>query len=240
MTSGRCSLPPSQAVAELVGRDRDRREGRRRLGLEEAEALGELGRDQVAQRDVVDQHHQPDVLARRLGVHAHRHVVDDHRDLGLEVDAVRLVGQRDRRRRGPRKPSEPPWYISGSVQKLGGISAPRALRTSSTWLTIGRAVDPLVGARQRRRAAPSGRARTRRARRAVAQPLGAAPRAAARIRPVVERRLQGRRDVAGADRAREIAGDDDQACRRGRPPSAIASFIDSAACFVAPARHDCT
>ena len=33
------------------------------------------------------------------------------------------------------KASEPPWYISGSVQKDGGISAPRALRTSSTWVT---------------------------------------------------------------------------------------------------------
>jgi len=36
---------------------------------------------------------------------------------------------------GPMKESEPPWYISGSVQKLGGISTPRALRTSSTWTT---------------------------------------------------------------------------------------------------------
>ena len=36
--------------------------------------------------------------------------------------------------RGPMKASEPPWYISGSCRKLGGISAPRALRTSSTWL----------------------------------------------------------------------------------------------------------
>jgi hypothetical protein len=33
---------------------------------------------------------------------------------------------------GGRKSSDPPWYTSGSVQKLGGISAPRALRTSST------------------------------------------------------------------------------------------------------------
>ena len=36
---------------------------------------------------------------------------------------------------GARKSSEPPWYTSGSVQKLGGMSALRALRTSSTWLT---------------------------------------------------------------------------------------------------------
>ena len=37
--------------------------------------------------------------------------------------------------RGPSKSSLPPWYISGSVQKLAGISASRARRTSSTWLT---------------------------------------------------------------------------------------------------------
>ncbi len=36
--------------------------------------------------------------------------------------------------RGPTNESDPPWYISGSVQKDGGTSLPRALRTSSTWL----------------------------------------------------------------------------------------------------------
>ena len=35
---------------------------------------------------------------------------------------------------GGTKLSEPPWYISGSVQNDAGISLPRALRTSSTWL----------------------------------------------------------------------------------------------------------
>ncbi len=34
--------------------------------------------------------------------------------------------------RAPRRSSLPPWYISGSCQKLSGSSAPRALRTSST------------------------------------------------------------------------------------------------------------
>ena len=29
----------------------------------------------------------------------------------------------------------PPWYISGSSQNVAGNSAPRARRTSSTWLT---------------------------------------------------------------------------------------------------------
>jgi hypothetical protein len=33
---------------------------------------------------------------------------------------------------GPRKPSDTAWYMSGSRRNEGGISAPRALRTSST------------------------------------------------------------------------------------------------------------
>ena len=36
---------------------------------------------------------------------------------------------------GARNESAPPWYMSGSVQNEGGSSAPRARRTSSTWLT---------------------------------------------------------------------------------------------------------
>ena len=50
----------------------------------------------------------------------------------LEVDAPVFARHRHVVASAPRKSSDPPWYISGSVQKLGGISAPRALRTSST------------------------------------------------------------------------------------------------------------
>ena len=35
---------------------------------------------------------------------------------------------------GPIIESEAPWYISGSSYRFLGISAPRALRTNSTWL----------------------------------------------------------------------------------------------------------
>ncbi len=43
--------------------DEHRRQRRTRLGLQEAEALGQLARDQVAQRDIVDQADQLDGLA---------------------------------------------------------------------------------------------------------------------------------------------------------------------------------
>src|SRR5437762_3006225 len=48
--------PALPGGAELVRRYRDRAERRRRLALEEAEALGELGRNEVSQADVVGQH----------------------------------------------------------------------------------------------------------------------------------------------------------------------------------------
>ena len=44
---------------QLVRGHRHRRESRGGLGLEEAEALGKLARDQVSQRYVIGQHHQP-------------------------------------------------------------------------------------------------------------------------------------------------------------------------------------
>ena len=81
--------------AEFVGRHGDRAERGRGLALEEAEALRQLGRDQVAQADVVGEHHEADPFERGLGRHAHRDVAGDDGDLGLEVDAERFVGADD-------------------------------------------------------------------------------------------------------------------------------------------------
>ena len=80
----------------------------RRLGLEEAEALGEFGRDQVAQADIVDQHDQPDRRRRLFAGRAHRHVADDDGDFGLHVDAPGFVRQARSDRAAPMKLSEPP------------------------------------------------------------------------------------------------------------------------------------
>ena len=64
--------------------------------MEEAEALGQLGRDQVAQRHVVDQHDEADAVARCLRLCAHRHVVGDDRYLALQVDAPGRISHLDR------------------------------------------------------------------------------------------------------------------------------------------------
>ena len=58
--SGRLTLPPSQAGAQFIRRDGNRRKRGRRLGLEEPETLAEFGRDETAQGHVVNQHDQPD------------------------------------------------------------------------------------------------------------------------------------------------------------------------------------
>src|SRR5206468_13042068 len=58
-----------------------------------AEALGELRDDHVTQGHIVQDGHQLDVPARRRGRDAHRHVVGDHPDLALEVDAPGFVGE---------------------------------------------------------------------------------------------------------------------------------------------------
>ncbi len=98
---------------------------------------------EIAQRDVVDQHHQPDVRARLVGVDAHRHVAGDHRDLGLEIDAPAFLGAGSGRGRRGTRPSRPDTS-GGSVQKLSGISAPRALRTRRDMVHIGGAIGPLI------------------------------------------------------------------------------------------------
>jgi hypothetical protein len=54
-------FPVLPALAELVGGDQHRRQRRGRFGLEKAEAFGELGRNEVAQADVIDEPDQTDV-----------------------------------------------------------------------------------------------------------------------------------------------------------------------------------
>ena len=132
--SGRCTRPPCQASPSSSGVTATGLNARRRLALEEAEALGELGRDQVAQADSrwrasrAGRLRAPASASAPIG-----DVAGDDGDLGLEVDApvARRTARCRRTGRGSRR-CRP--GTSADRQKLSGISAPRALRTSSTWL----------------------------------------------------------------------------------------------------------
>src|SRR3546814_4224661 len=64
-----------RSVAQFVGGDEHRRQRRARLRLQEAEALRQLARNQVAQADVVDQPDQLDVPGGLVRRDRHRHVV---------------------------------------------------------------------------------------------------------------------------------------------------------------------
>ena len=181
----RCRRPPCHSVAELVGRDGEGRERRRRLGLEEAEALGQLGRHEVAQRDVVGEHHQLDVRGGVVGARALRRVVEDDADLGLEVEAPRRVGEHDVV--GGREQHARAALVDERVgaQRLRRLGAARLAHQDHV-VQERRAVDPLVGARQRRvERAHVERLRRRRAalERARRARAASAPRAPSRRAP---------------------------------------------------------
>lgn len=197
------AVPPG--ISQGVGRDRDRRAGAPGLALEEAEALGQLVRDQPPERDVVEEYHQLDVAARRIGVDPHGHVVGDHRDLGLEVDAERLVGHQDLLGR----PEEP---VRGRLvhqrvgeEALGQLGATRPAHQLDV-VEVGAAVGELIRPRQ-------GRGHGRRVERHALAPLE--PRRdltqpGLDRRPIVERRLQRRRHVGNLSKARKVLADDHQ------------------------------
>ena len=194
-------------VAELVRRHRDRRERGRGLRLVEAETLGELGGNQVAQRPVVREHQQLDVLARLVGTRAHRHVVGDHRDLALEVDAELLARHHD--------------VLAGAekivraslVDERIGPETRRHLRAARLAhqldvIHVRRAIDPLIRTRQRRHCAFE----TKRSRRdsALLERLGRVAQQRHAPRPVVERLLQRTREMRYGQRARQAAIHEDQ------------------------------
>src|SRR5215207_3821745 len=119
-------------AAELVRRHRHGREGRRRLALEEAEALAELVRDELrsdTSLTVITSRIAAAASSRDAAISLRITATSPSKSMPLASVVIAIAS------RGPRNESEPPWYISGSVQNDAGISAPRARRTSSTWFT---------------------------------------------------------------------------------------------------------
>lgn len=88
-------LAAAPMAAQFVGRDEHRRQRGGRLGLDEAEALGQFGHHQRAQGNVVDQAQQPDMSQGLLCVDAQRNVTGHHDHLRLEVDPQFLAGRHD-------------------------------------------------------------------------------------------------------------------------------------------------
>ena len=143
---------------------------------------------------------------------------------------LRLRGRCPSRRRRTARPSvggsrssDPPWYTSGSVQKDSGMVGAARLAHQLDVIDVGAAVDPVVGARQRRQ--HMLRHRTGRRRRGR---LRGRARAVARARASTAAQSSSAScsvaamPVANAARARSP---ETTASRPSRPPASDASFI---------------
>ena len=177
--------------------------------MEEAEALGELVRDQTAKAHVVDQHYQHDVSRGAFGAHPHRHVVGNDGDLGLEIDAPILHRHGDVLARPQHAVRAALVHQRVGPQPRRHLGAARLAHQLDV-IEVGAAISPLVRAGQR------GSERGRIQGEGIGAPplvqLLGAPRQSSRgPGPVIERRLHGRRDILGRDGVFEIGGDDYQA-----------------------------
>ena len=201
------NLAAVPGLAQFVRRHGDRREGRGWLGVEEAEPLGELRPGQRAQRHVVDQHDEADGIPGFLSAGAHRHVVDDHRHFCFAVDAPGLVGHADRvaRRNEGVRATLIDQRIGPEARRH--LDAP-CLAHQFDVIDVGRAVRPLIGARQRRMRVALVKAPGRHG--TVLQRLGQRRQMRRDAGPVVERRLHRAGEERGVGTARQVARDDDQ------------------------------
>lgn len=199
-------LAAAPVRAQLIGRGQHRGQGRGRLGLQEAEALGDLGRDQVAQRDIVGQADQAHRAERSFCAAAQRHVTGDHHHFGLQVDAKGLVGGFDGVVRAQEVVGPALVHQRVAAQFIGRVGAARAPHQLHM-VQVGRCIEPMVGARQRRRAGlgVEGFEGPLAGLQFVGDPLQCGPHAV----PLVERLLQGGAFRQGTH-ALQVAADDDE------------------------------
>ncbi len=236
-------------LAEFVRRDEHRRQRRARLRLQEAEALGQFRRNQIAQTHVVDQADQLNVLGRLRARRRHRHVIGDDDDLGFQIDAIVLARHAHRIARTIETGADRLIHQRVDVETLGHFGAARAAHALDV-RKICAAVDELVRARQRRgkrggvereHGLTVDRLRTR----GVVEQFVDAMQTRRGVVPIFERALQRVRDVGRAHGAREIAADDDQravaaaflqACEFHRWIS-LGYFCGGRKCFFSPCQH---
>ena len=175
--SGRCSLPPSQASPSSSGvtatgeKAEDGFDWKKPKPLASSAAI--RPRSDTSLTSMTRRIASRASSARR----AHRHVVDDDRDLGLEVDAPGLVGHHDRIARAEEGVGAALVHQRIGPEAFRHLGAARLAHQLDV-VHVGRAVRPLVGARQRRHArrargsaptAPRRARATRRARRDAAK-----------------------------------------------------------------------
>src|SRR5579885_1696412 len=127
---------------------------------------------------------------------------------GFEVDAPPLVGDENVIAGADEAVRAALIHQGIAVEALRHLRLPR-LADELGVMEVGRAVGPLIGARQRRRRFQRIEGEAARLAPHV-QPLRDCGERLGAALPIVERRLQRRRDSGNGNRAREIAADDDE------------------------------
>ena len=145
---GQVHLAFSPICAQFIQCNGHRAESGGWLALKETKTFGQFVRYQVAQAPVVGQHDQADSFKRLVGCTSHRHIAGDDGHFAFKVDTPGFVGKR---------------YLLAGAQKVVaaalvhqgfGVVIGRYFRMTGQadqfhMIDIGRAVGPLVGARQR-------------------------------------------------------------------------------------------
>ena len=195
-------------VAQLVQRHGHGAESRGRLALEEAKALGQLIGNQVAQADVIDQHHQTNAVQRILGIGAHGHITGDHGNLGLEVNAHGRAGH-DHIVAGADEVIAAALVHQRVGVEVGGHFGVARLAHQLYVVDIGRAIGPLIGAWQRSHAT-LGIERKSVAGLAAVEFVRQILQLGCHIAPVVEHLLHAVGNACGIAGHAQIARDDNQ------------------------------
>jgi hypothetical protein len=131
------------------------------LGNKEAKLLLQLGRDQISQRDIVAQHHEPDVLVRLrsrcaptqliiirvLGAStapssAHGNVSRDDTDLALEIDAKLLREMGNVASRG-NEGARPTLVHERIGSQSGGWFGAASLANQNDMVDVRATIDPV-------------------------------------------------------------------------------------------------
>ena len=203
---GQVQLAVLPGIAQLVGRDGHGAEGAGRFALEKAKTLGQFCRNQVAQRYVIDQHHQPDGLGRFFGRGTQGHVAGDDGDFGLHVNAPGLFGH-DGRARGDEAVAAALVHQRVGVEGLGHLGVAGAAHQLDV-VEVGRAIGPLPGARQR--AVAGGLVKRLAFDGAAVQRFVHLAQLRLHRGPVVHRGQQGAGNGGHGAAAAQVAADDDQ------------------------------
>ena len=204
-TQGAVQFDSVPATTQLIGRHENRGERTGRLGLKKAKPFGEFPRDQVAQRHIVGQPHQPDRLARFRERSAQRHIASHDHDFGFHVAAPIFIGQRDWVA-GPEKSVRSALIHQRVVPEALGHLCIARLSDERDMVHIGRAVGPLIGAGERGRGIALMKAHHRNG---FVRQIGCQV-AQRRFKsvPVIERRLKRRRNMGGVCAPGEIIRND--------------------------------